>query len=144
MPRGKRLLGNGPPPNPRAKTRYWELEVGLEGEGEKAGRERASGSLCAHRAILERLLEGGQVPRGTPDLRNEALVCGAHTALVEGQVHGLHLADLHLPWRQQLLHPTQHLAQESLRFPQDLEPEQVLRRGTEGASRGQGMWVLTS
>lgn len=47
-------------------------------------------------------------------------MCGVHTALVEGQVHRLHLSDLHLPWGQQLLHPAQHLAQEPVCLPQDL------------------------
>lgn len=81
----------------------------------------------AHRAVLQGLLQGGQVTCGTPGLGDEALVRGAHAALVEGQVHGLHLADLHLPGRQQPLHAAQHLAQEALRLPQDLWPEQVIR-----------------
>lgn len=76
---------------------------------------------------------------------------GTHAALVEGQVHGLHLADLQLPGRQQLLHPAQHLAQEALRLPQDLRPEQEagsgelgrgVRRegGSGGRRRGQEEW----
>ena len=64
----------------------------------------------AHRAVLQGLLQGGQVACGTPGLGDEALVRGAHAALVEGQVHGLHLADLHLPGWQQPLHAAQHLA----------------------------------
>lgn len=74
---------------------------------------------------MQCLLHRGQVVRGTPGLGDEALVCGTNAALVEGQVHSLHLADLHLPGRQQPLHPAQHLAQEALRLPQDLRPEQA-------------------
>lgn len=69
---------------------------------------------------MQCLLQGGQVACGAPGLSNEALVRGTNAALVEGQVHSLHLADLHLPGRQQPLHPAQHLAQEPLCFPQDL------------------------
>lgn len=87
----------------------------------------AGGRPPAHRAVLQGLLQGGQVACGTPGLGDEALVRGAHAALVEGQVHGLHLADLHLPGRQQPLHAAQHLAQEALRLPQDLWPEQLVR-----------------
>lgn len=104
------------------------LEAGSEAVGadERRGHVLA-GDAVSHsthsyltRAGLQHLLQGGQVTHGTPDLRNEALVCGAHAALVEGQVHSLHLPDLQLPSRQQLLHPAQHLAQEALGLPQDL------------------------
>lgn len=71
-------------------------------------------------------------------------MCGAHTALVESQVHSLHLAGLHLPWWQQLLYPAQHLAQESFCFPQDLGPKVAIRRDSEGGCGDQATWVLTS
>lgn len=89
-----------------------------------------------HRAVLQHLLQGGQVARGAPALGNEALVRGAHAALVEDQVHGLHLVDLHPPGRQQPLHPAQHLAQEALRLPQDLRPEQAVREAAGPTGRG--------
>ena len=37
----------------------------------------------AHRAVLQGLLQGGQIACGTPGLGDEALVRGAHAALVE-------------------------------------------------------------
>lgn len=104
------------------------LEAGREAGGaDERGGHVPAGDAVNHsthtfltRAFLQRLLQGGQVARGTPGLGNEALVCGAHAALVEDQVYSLHLAHLHLPRRQQPLHPAQHLAQEALRLPQDL------------------------
>lgn len=70
-------------------------------------------------------------------------MCGAHAALVEGQVYSLHLADLHLPGWQQPLHPAQHLAQEALRLPQDLRPEQDgVRRPGAGGAWGEGWQVV--
>lgn len=58
-------------------------------------------------------------------------MCGVHTALVEGQVHSLHLVDLHLPWGQQLLHPAQHLAQEPFCLPQDLGTKKKKKKGDQ-------------